>query len=53
MLEGVAVAQRERCKTLREMAANSRYFFQDIGAYDAKAAAQAPQRGDARRCCSS
>jgi len=38
LLEGVAAAQRERCKTLREMAANSLYFFGDFAAYDAKAA---------------
>ena len=38
LLEGVAHAQRERCKTLREMAANSLYFFRDPGDYDAKAA---------------
>ncbi len=38
LLEGVAHAQRERCKTLREMAANSRYFFGDLGDYEAKAA---------------
>ena len=40
LLEGVASAQRERCKTLREMAANSLYFFRDPGDYDAKAAAK-------------
>ncbi len=40
LLEGVAGAQRERCKTLREMAASSRYFFQEIGPYEAKAAAK-------------
>ncbi len=40
LLEGVAGAQRERCKTLRDMAANSRYFFQDFGGYDAKAASK-------------
>ena len=38
LLEGVANAQRERCKTLREMAANSLYFFRDFDAYDTKAA---------------
>jgi glutamyl-tRNA synthetase len=38
LLEGVAAAQRERCKTLAEMALNSRYFFRDIDSYDAKAA---------------
>jgi len=31
LLEAVANAQRERCKTLKEMAQNTRYFFQDIG----------------------
>jgi glutamyl-tRNA synthetase len=40
LLEGVANAQRERCKTLRDMAANSRYFFEDFDAYDAKASAK-------------
>ena len=38
LLEGVASAQRERCKTLREMAANSLYFFRDFDSYDPKAA---------------
>jgi glutamyl-tRNA synthetase len=38
LLEGVANAQRERCKTLKEMAYNSRYFFSDFEAYDEKAA---------------
>ena len=38
LLEGVANAQRERCKTLREMAVNSLYFFRDFDAYDGKAA---------------
>jgi glutamyl-tRNA synthetase len=38
LLEGVALAQRERAKTLKEMAANSRYFFEKPGAPDAKAA---------------
>ena len=38
LLEGVANAQRERSKTLKEMAQNSRYFFGDVGAYDEKAA---------------
>jgi glutamyl-tRNA synthetase len=40
LLEGVANAQRERCKTLREMAINSLYFFQDFDAYEAKAASK-------------
>ena len=40
MLEGIIVAQRERAKTLREMAENSRFFFvQDIQ-IDPKAAAK-------------
>jgi glutamyl-tRNA synthetase len=38
LLEGVANAQRERCKTLREMAANSLYFFRDFDGYEPKAA---------------
>jgi len=38
LLEGVANAQRERSKTLKEMAQNSRYFFGDVAAYDDKAA---------------
>lgn len=40
LLEGVANAQRERCKTLREMAVNSLYFFKDFGAYETKAASK-------------
>ena len=36
LLEGVANAQRERSKTLRDMAQNSRYFFEDIGPIDDK-----------------
>jgi len=38
LLEGVANAQRERCKTMKEMAQNSRFFFGDIGAFDGAAA---------------
>jgi glutamyl-tRNA synthetase len=38
LLEGIIVAQRERAKTLKEMAANSRFFFGDEVAMDAKAA---------------
>jgi glutamyl-tRNA synthetase len=38
LLEGVALAQRERSKTLKEMAAVSRYFFEQPGAPDAKSA---------------
>ncbi len=34
----VVKAQRERCKTLVEMATSSRYFYQDFSAYDEKAA---------------
>ena len=37
-LEGIIVAQRERAKTLREMAENSRFFFGDAVAIDPKAA---------------
>ena len=36
--EAVAVAQRERAKTLKEMAHNSRFFFRDFERYDDKAA---------------
>jgi glutamyl-tRNA synthetase len=38
LLEGVVNAQRERARTLREMAQNSRFFFQDFAQYDDKAA---------------
>jgi glutamyl-tRNA synthetase len=38
LLEGVANAQRERARTLSEMAQNSLFFFCDIEAYDDKAA---------------
>jgi glutamyl-tRNA synthetase len=38
LLEGVANAQRERTRTLKEMAHNSLFFFRDIEAYDEKAA---------------
>ncbi len=38
LLEGVAAAQRERAKTLKEMAHNSRYFFTEPDAYDEAAA---------------
>ncbi len=34
----VVKAQRERCKTLVEMASSSHYFYQDFDAYDEKAA---------------
>ncbi len=34
----VVKAQRERCKTLLEIARNSSYFYQDFAAYDDKAA---------------
>jgi len=36
----VAKAQQERARTLKEMAANSTYFFRDVTAYDEKAAAK-------------
>jgi glutamyl-tRNA synthetase len=38
LLEGVANAQRERARTLNEMARNSLFFFREIEAYDDKAA---------------
>jgi glutamyl-tRNA synthetase len=40
LLEGVIVAQRERAKTLKEMAQNSRFFFIDRVEIDSKAAAK-------------
>ncbi|MBS0366359.1 MAG: glutamate--tRNA ligase [Proteobacteria bacterium] len=40
LLEGVIVAQRERAKTLKEMAHNSRFFFVDRIDIDPKAAAK-------------
>ncbi|MFO1407105.1 MAG: glutamate--tRNA ligase [Steroidobacteraceae bacterium] len=36
----VAKAQQERAKTLKEMAANSRFFFEDVTSYEEKAAAK-------------
>jgi glutamyl-tRNA synthetase len=36
----VAKAQQERAKTLKEMAANSVFFFRDVASYDDKAAAK-------------
>jgi len=38
LLEGIIVAQRERAKTLKEMAANSQFFFGEHVTLDAKAA---------------
>ena len=38
LLEGIIVAQRERAKTLKEMAENSRFFFGEHVTLDAKAA---------------
>jgi glutamyl-tRNA synthetase len=38
LLEGVANAQRERAKTLKDMAQNSMFFFRDFDSYDEKAA---------------
>jgi glutamyl-tRNA synthetase len=38
LLEGIIVAQRERAKTLKEMAQNSRFFFGDSVVLDVKAA---------------
>src|SRR5581483_3418337 len=40
LLEGVILAQRERAKTLKEMAQNSRFFFMDRIEIDPKAAAK-------------
>jgi len=40
LLEGVILAQRERTKTLKEMAQNSRFFFVDGIELDPKAAAR-------------
>ena len=40
MLEGLIVAQRERSKTLKEMAQNSRFFFTDDIEMDPKAVAK-------------
>ena len=37
-LAAVAKAQQERAKTLKEMAQNSRFFFEGVTAYDEKAA---------------
>lgn len=37
-LEGIVLAQRERCKTLVEMATASLYFYRDFDGYDEKAA---------------
>ena len=37
-LAAVARAQQERAKTLKEMAANSVFFFRDVASYDEKAA---------------
>ncbi len=40
LLEGVIVAQRERAKTLKEMAENSRFFFTDEVSLDPRAVAK-------------
>ncbi|GAC1455407.1 MAG: glutamate--tRNA ligase [Steroidobacteraceae bacterium] len=40
LLEGVILAQRERAKTMKEMAHNSRFFFTDPIEVDAQAAAK-------------
>ncbi len=40
LLEGVIVAQRERAKTMKEMAQNSRFFFTETVQLDPKAAAK-------------
>jgi glutamyl-tRNA synthetase len=55
LLEGVIVAQRERAKTLKEMAQTSRYFFTPDIELDPKAAAkhltgtEAPSLREVRR----
>ncbi len=38
LLEGVVAAQRERSRTLKEMAQNSLFFFKDFAAFDEAAA---------------
>jgi glutamyl-tRNA synthetase len=40
LIEGVIVAQRERAKTMKEMAQNSRFFFADTLEMDPKAVAK-------------
>ncbi len=40
LLEGVVNAQRERARTLKEMAHNSLFFFREPAAYDDKAASK-------------
>ncbi len=50
-LAAVAKAQQERAKTLKEMAANSMFFFRDVTSYDEKAAAK-NLTAEASRCCS-
>jgi glutamyl-tRNA synthetase len=40
LLEGVVNAQRERARTLKEMAQGSLFFFRDFEAFDPKAAAK-------------
>ena len=40
LLEGVCEVQRERAKTLKEMAANSLYFFREFDAFEPRAAAR-------------
>jgi glutamyl-tRNA synthetase len=48
LLEGVILAQRERSKTLKEMAENSRFFFTDAIEVDPKAAAKHLSGGGAQ-----
>ena len=56
LLEGVIVAQRERAKTLKEMAQNSRFFFVEHDRDRSQGGRQAPERRGAgrfwRRCAS-
>jgi glutamyl-tRNA synthetase len=49
LLEGVIVAQRERAKTMKEMAENSRFFFVDAIELDPKAVSKHLATEDARR----
>ena len=44
LLEGVIVAQRERAKTLKEMAQNSRFFFNERVERRSEGGGQAPER---------
>ena len=45
LLEGIVLAQRERAKTLKEMAENSRFFFGDEVTLDAEGRGETPDGG--------